>query len=420
MSLAVFFKIISAVLSFITVPILMRTIGVDNYGLWAALVSVLGTIVLFDFGLGQTLKNSIAEYLAREEMHNAKKEILLNVFLAMKISVVMLICFFIIFPMVGIWKNNAFIAITLYVFFILTFPLSIGSMILQGSRNIGIQSAITVIPSLFFLFFIFFLPQEYKNAIQNITFFYIISFVFSYAALWFVVFKRFGFKKSEFNTSIFKEKLRKEKINVSIGFFILQLSSLILYSIGTFIVINAMDSKSAAYYDSLNKIFLFAMSLFNIGIAVFWPEIARMKELKDFSSILKLYKIMLAISILFSLSTLFLAYITPTLGEWWLGDILKIKREDAYFFAALTIVQSLAYAGAVILNAFEDVRIQTYLSVISIIVMYPLCELFIGLGMGIVSIPFSAMLITLFPMCYCNLRAVFVIKKGAKNVKKNI
>lgn len=114
------------------------------------------------------------------------------------------------------------------------------------------------------------------------------------------------------------------------------------------------------------------------------------------------------------MGVIFLAYITPTLGEWWLGDFIKIRREDAYFFAALSIVQSLAYAGAVILNAFEDIRIQTYLSVISIIIMYPLCKFFIALGMGMVSIPFSAMLITLIPMIYCNFKAIYVIKNGTK------
>ncbi|WP_233972661.1 lipopolysaccharide biosynthesis protein [Pectobacterium versatile] len=411
MSLAVFFKIISAILGFVTVPILMKTIGVENYGLWAALVSVLGTIALFDFGLGQTLKNSIAEYLAREESHNVKKEILLNLFLAMKISVVILICFFILFPMVDIWKDNAFITILLYSFFILTFPLSMGNMILQGSRDIGIQSAITVIAPLLFILFLYLFP---KDSIQSITLIYIISFFISYFFLWFFILRRFDFKITKFNSSILKEKLQKEKINTSLNFFVIQLSSLILYSIGTFIVINAIDKTSAAYYDSLNKIFLFAMSLFNIGVAVFWPEVTRMKTLKNFQGIFKIYKVMLALSIFFSLGVIFLAYITPTLGEWWLGDFIKIRREDAYFFAALSIVQSLAYAGAVILNAFEDIRIQTYLSVISIIIMYPLCKFFIALGMGMVSIPFSAMLITLIPMIYCNFKAIYVIKNGTK------
>jgi len=55
--------LISGLLSIVLVPIMLRGLGVESYGLWVAALSVAGTVGLFDFGLGMSVTREVAASL---------------------------------------------------------------------------------------------------------------------------------------------------------------------------------------------------------------------------------------------------------------------------------------------------------------------------------------------------------------------
>ncbi|MDR3673848.1 MAG: SAM-dependent methyltransferase [Acidobacteriota bacterium] len=55
--------LISGLIGIVLVPIMLRGLGVESYGLWIAALSVVGTVGLFDFGLGLSVTREVAASL---------------------------------------------------------------------------------------------------------------------------------------------------------------------------------------------------------------------------------------------------------------------------------------------------------------------------------------------------------------------
>ncbi|MGL5057442.1 MAG: hypothetical protein ACRC6A_08785, partial [Fusobacteriaceae bacterium] len=58
------FKGLGIGLSFISIPIMLKYLDKDNYGLWILILSITSWIYTFDIGIGNGLKNRLVESLA--------------------------------------------------------------------------------------------------------------------------------------------------------------------------------------------------------------------------------------------------------------------------------------------------------------------------------------------------------------------
>src|SRR5271157_743 len=59
--------LISGLIAIVLVPIMLKGLGVESYGLWIAAFSLAGTVGLFDFGLGMSVTREVAASLNRGE-----------------------------------------------------------------------------------------------------------------------------------------------------------------------------------------------------------------------------------------------------------------------------------------------------------------------------------------------------------------
>lgn len=72
--LGVAYKPISMFLSYIYVPVALSFLGEEKYGVWATILSVLSWISLFDVGIGNGLRNKLAEcFTNNDDEHSVKK-----------------------------------------------------------------------------------------------------------------------------------------------------------------------------------------------------------------------------------------------------------------------------------------------------------------------------------------------------------
>ncbi len=204
----------------------------------------------------------------------------------------------------------------------------------------------------------------------------------------------------------------KDSLIVGTRFFLLQISSLFLYSIGNILTYNNLSLKNVAQYDTVNKVFLLGMTVFNVVISVFWTEVSHAKALGDKAKLIKIYNQLLLCALAFSIATCCVIFLIPTLVSLWTNKAITIARvEDLYPFAFLFMVQVFAYCGAVFLNAFEKLKGQIVLSVIASVLMIPLCKLLFSLSVGIGSVPLASALLTIPTL-------VFVIYKSKKCINE--
>ena len=83
---------------------------------------------------------------------------------------------------------------------------------------------------------------------------------------------------------------------------------------------------------------------------------------------------------------------------------------ESFAVAALVAVQSIAYVGAVFMNAFEQIRVQVFLGCFSIALMIPLSLALMQHGFGIAAVPIASIALTLLPAFVCNRNSLRLIR----------
>jgi O-antigen/teichoic acid export membrane protein len=419
-SYSIFYKIIGLLVSLSLVPLLINILGVENYGLWVTLTSLLVWISLFDFGLGYALKNTVSKSIAKNSYTEAQEELRQILKITIFISFFLLILFILFLLNNKILLDHTYLVSILFLPYILSFPIKTGSQVLQGSRKIALDAGLTFLnPLLFFTSVSLISIYEEKVEPLHLSILFVSSYLLSITLIWINAKKTIEFNNISLS-NILQQTINFSRIHIGLKFFGLQLSSLVLYSIGTVISFNYLGAVDAARFDVLNKVFIFGLSIFNIGIAVFWPEIAHNLQNNKFRKINKLYLTMLVLAVIFSLLSFVTAYISPYIVNIWTGGRIQVNHVEAVYFAFLVSTQAISYSGAVVLNAFEKINYQLLLSIVSTIVMLPLAIYFINHGWGIASIALAAGLLTLTPAFYCNIHALILIRNGFKNDTKNI
>lgn len=419
-SYSIIYKILGLLISLTIVPLLINILGVEKYGLWVTFTSLLVWISLFDFGLGYALKNTVSKSLANNNIEEAQRETFQILKITFFFSFVLLIVFLFSISFITTLSNNIYLAMILFVPFILTFPIKLGSPILQGARKIALESGFLFINTvLFFGSVIIINFFDLKVDTFHLAILYVLSYVLSIFLIWISSMKIIKINWLDYR-NIFNSKINFIRIKMGMKFFGLQLSSLVLYSIGTIVVFSNLNAISAAHFDVVNKIFLAGLGIFNIGIAVFWPEISHNLEMKNFHRIRKLYFIMIGLSMIFLICSIIFAFFAPKIILLWTNNKINVSYHEAIWFALLVSTQAVAYCGAVVLNAFEKITYQLLISIIATILMLPLSIYLIDSNYSISSIPIASFILTIPATLYCNVHAYRLIKKGILDVKTNI
>jgi len=420
-SYSIIYKILGLLISLTLVPLLINVLGVEKYGLWVAFTSLLVWIGLFDFGLGYALKNTVSKSLANNTIEEAQLETYQVLKITFFFSFILLMLFVFLFSFIEILADNIYLSLILFIPFILMFPIKLGSPILQGARKIALESGLLFLSTL--LFFIAILTVnffELKLEIVYLAILFVASYMLSTFLIWLSAMKIVEISWIDFKY-ISRSKLNFFRIKMGIKFFGLQLSSLVLYSMGTIIVFAYLNAISAAHFDVINKIFLAGLGVFNIGIAVFWPEISHNFEKKDFHTILKLYFIMIGLAIIFFICSIAFSFVAPQIISLWTDSKINVSQSETIWFALLVSIQAIAYCGAVVLNSFEKITYQLFISIAATIIMPPLSICLINSNYEISSIPIAAFILTIPAALYCNIHAYKLIKQGILlNDKTNI
>ena len=73
--LSVVCKVMSIILSFMSAPLMLHCLEIEKYGVWASLLSIVSWVYYFDFGIGNGMRNKLAESLALGNYDLSKKYI---------------------------------------------------------------------------------------------------------------------------------------------------------------------------------------------------------------------------------------------------------------------------------------------------------------------------------------------------------
>jgi len=403
------FKLLSALISFFTVPLLLKVLGTESYAVWVTSTALVAWLNLFDFGSGYSLKNKVTESIAINDYRELNILIAGTIQFYLIMSGAILLIFLGSLYFVSIFKANQLLAIILYLPIIFSFPFTLGHFIIQGRKKFNVFNFLLLTQSLIWLVIILickyngFKVSLYQFAGYYSGLFFLTNLIILYSSL-----KGLNFKIKEIlNFDNFKAS--KKSIQVGYKFFLLQVSSLFLFSLGNILTYDHLSLVNVAQYDTVNKVYLMGMTLFNVVVSVFWAEISHSKALKDKGQLSKLFKQILLIAFAFSLGAIVVTLFIPMFIGIWTKGIIQVKPIQLIPFVLLVCLQAFAYSGAVILNAFEQLKGQIIFAIIAGILIIPIAKLLFSLNFGIGTVPLASAILIIPSTIFVIFRARNII-----------
>ncbi|WP_419801112.1 lipopolysaccharide biosynthesis protein [Mucilaginibacter sp.] len=394
------FKLSAAAVSFISVPLLLNALGTNDYAIWVTMTTLVAWLNLFDFGSGYSLKNKVTEALANKNLSEIQPLIAGTIQFYLIMTVLILFCFLCSLVFVGVFKSHSSLAILIYLPIIFSFPFTLGHFIIQGLKKFNFFYGVMFLQSLSWLAIIVIFKNGYiKSSINVLAICFSMLFVFANGTIYFISLKEIKFK---FKAIVNFKNFSSSKTTILLGgkFFFLQLSSLFLYSLGNVLTYNHLNLIKVAQFDTVNKIYLMGITVFNIIISVYWAEISQEKALRNKKKLLLLYNQLILLSSLFVFGCAAITLVMPNIIYIWTKHIIMINLNQLYPFLLLVSIQAFSYSGAVVLNAFEKLDVQIILSLLSAILIIPMSNLLFKHNIGLGTVPLASSILTLPTLVY--------------------
>ena len=381
-------------ISLLLVPLTLNYLSVYEFGVWLTLSSIFTWINYFDIGLGNGLRNRLAESMAKHDKKLGQIYVSTTFFiLSLIVSVVFLI--FLAFQPYLNWAEilnadpekvanlNKIIVIS-FAFFCLNFLFKIIGIIYAAAQKPAFNDLITFLGSLLSLIIIFILTKTTEGTLMNV------AVVFSAAptVILLVAFPItfYGYFK-DFRPKIraIKPYYAKDLMNLGVQFFILQISGLLIFGTSNIIISRILGPEQVAPYNIAFKYFSIATMVFNIIIAPMWSASTDAFAKGDLLWIKKYMQGMLKVSIISTIGVLALILTSNIAYHLWIGAAVIIPFKLSIWMGLYTIIVLWSTCFSTFLFGIGKLRIQLINTVIASCLFIPLA-LWLSKSLGITGI----------------------------------
>lgn len=414
-------KPLSMVVSYIYIPIVLNYLGIEKYGVWSTILTILSWITYFDIGIGNGLRNRLAESIA--ENRNNGKKLVSSAYAFISVVMILLIVVFSIFAHFINWnrllgvanidENLRLIVVLAVVFVALNFILSVCKNVLYAYQKAGYVSVMELSTQIMNLLGVLVFSSFTHASLFCMTFVYGTSMLVVNIAASIAIYLRHSdlfptFEAMDFN-------IGRNLTSLGIKFFIIQICALVLYTTDSLIISMLYGASDVTPYSTVNKIFTAVSSVYVAFLAPVWSAVTKAKSEKNFvwlkNSVKKLNLLMLP----FFTGAIALSFVFKPLTTWWLKKELFYTQGLISFgclYACLTIwCNTYAY----IANGLELMKMSMITAVVQAIVNIPV-SLFFALFLGMKSTGVLAG--TIFSMCISAVAAPIAVKIAIKQMEE--
>jgi O-antigen/teichoic acid export membrane protein len=397
----IFIRVFTLPISFLLVPLTLGFVNSDTYGIWITLSSIVAWMSFFDIGLGNGLRNKLAESLAHNNLLLARK------YISTTFAILSLISIFIFFLFLGInkfmdWSSFlnvskdfkeplSKVTVIIVSYFCLRFVLSIIQTILLAKQEPSKVAFQTFIEQIITLSVVFVLTKFTSGSLVNLSLALCIPPVL---VLFFFNFYYFAFSFKNISPSIKSVdfKLSKSLFGVGFKFFIIQIAGIIQFQTANYIIIRNFGAGDVTVYNIAFKYFNILMLIMTIFIAPLWSAVTDAYAKNDTRWIENAEKKYRKIALILIVTGLLMLIVANSVYNTWLGkNVVKIPFNVSLH---LFIFNSLLIFGSVycnILNGLNKLSIQFKASLFSPLLFIFLNFIFLKkFNLGLYSVIFAA------------------------------
>lgn len=390
MAISTICKPISMIVSYLYVPIVLNYLGVEKYGVWATILTILSWIGYFDIGIGNGLRNRLTESLSKKDGQSRKLVSSAYAFITLIMTAASLVFSVVasftnwnrVFGVNNIHENLTAIVIISVCFMALNFVLSICKNVLyalQKAANVSVMELATQILNMIGVL----IAMHYvKNNLFIMALVYGVSMVVVNLVTSIMVYSKDENVRP--NVKSIDIKVGKSITSLGLQFFVIQICAMVLFTTDSLIISYLYGAADVTPYNTVNKLFNVIIGLFSALIAPVWSNVTKLKAEENYDGIKSLIRKLQLIMIPFVVGTILLVLIFRPLTRLWLGQDLAYTTPLILFGALYCLLTIWCNTYAAVSNGMEIMKISMFFACIQAIVNIPL-SLFMAKKLGLQS-----------------------------------
>lgn len=391
-------KGVSIAIGFIIVPMTINYVNQAQYGVWLTLSSIISWFSFFDIGLGNGLKNKLAESNALKQYDRSVAYVSTTYAILTIISTILFILFlaanqFINWAKILNTPGNDLNDIALIIFgcFCVQFVVQIINTVLTAFHAPSKVSLINVAGQLVSVVIIYILT---KNTTGSLIYLAIVLagvpiLIQFLAGVWYynTDFKIVApnFKKIDF-------KYLKDLLSIGGAFFIIQIGALILFQTDNIIITQLFGPGQVTVFNVSYKLFSVVIMIYSIFLTPFWSAYTDAYTKNDYDWMRNSFNKTRKLWALLSAGCVLIFFASPLVYKLWLHGKVDVPVSISLAMALYGIGYNWLAMHCYLLNGLGKIRIQLYVYIFSIFVNVPLA-IFLARYFGVAGVTLSNVVI---------------------------
>ncbi|MEE1232791.1 MAG: MATE family efflux transporter [Phocaeicola sp.] len=421
------FKIINILCSFIIIPLTIDYVSPSIYGIWLTLYSIISWFSIFDVGLGNGLRNKLSEALAFNDYDKSKKLISTTYVIISKIALI-LFCFSILSIYILDWnkilkiptdfnENINTIIIVFSLGFCIRFIVQLISNVFFAIQKAYLSELCILFGNIITLILIIFIKDYFDNKLTFLVCALLYPGIISLIGISIFLFKTKRYKILSPSIKYNEKGLINDLFSLGTKFFLLQISSVISYSIVNFLIIQFLTPEDVTKYNIAYKYFSILLIANNIICTPLWSTFTEAFVKEDYTWLKKTIKTLIKIWIVWGFVTIIMVLLSNFIYKIWIGQDLEIP-------ISLSIVLGLfmlncAWNGIFtsFINGTGKIFIQMITGIFPLILWWPLSVLFVEhLNFGVTGFALCMLIFNLLSTIFTTIQVKKILNKTATGI----
>lgn len=389
---AVGYRAVAMGASFLAIPLMIGYLGQEQFGVWSTLLTVMSWVVFFDLGVGNGLRNKVAESLAKNERGEAARYIasgytLIGLIALALWALVTAVSFFI--PWQAVFNTQSISEATLRntvqiaVFFIvLNFWIGLIGALLGAVQKTSVIALGQLISNVAVLGLVYVLTKTTDASISRLALVYGLSLAAANISLSLWFYRRYP----ELRPRAYLNKQHTHPLlHVGLQFFTIQLAVLVIFTTDKMLITQLFGPQYVTQYEVVFKLFSVINFVHALVSGPLWSAYTDAYHRGDFAWIENmLRKQMMIFGGIVAMVIALCLSARPIIAVW-VGSDLIVSLPLIITMGIFVLISTWNNIFAMLVNGIGRIRLQLYTAIVAMLVNIPLSIFlakYFGLGLS--------------------------------------
>lgn len=412
--LSFLFKGVSLATSMLLVPMTIGYLDAYEYGVWLTLSSLLAWVALCDIGLGNGLRNNLAESLAQGDIIKSKSLISTAYFLIILIVVAVYLIFVGInhfidwYDVLGvsplqIQRLNSILLLSVGLF-CMTMICKILNSVVLALQKTAYNELITMCGQLLACIIIYILTRTTDGSLYYVALVFMICPIIVYLPITGLVFLK-QHRNIAPNIRSIDISYASNILGIGFNFFLIQIAGVVIFSTSNVIISRLFGPQEVTPYNIAFKYFNLCYIAFSIIIAPIWSAVTEAYTKRDFFWIRENLCRLRRICGWMTVAVIIMIIVANQFYKMWIGDQIGVPRTTSILMGVYIILMMWTIGHSMYINGIGKIRLQLINAIVTGILYVPvallLCK-YIGINGILVALCLSQIINVFVAPIQCN------------------